>query len=486
VSIRKHTLYNLIGYALPLGLSLVTIPIYIHLIGESRYGVLAMAWLLLGYFGLFDLGLGRATAQHIAALADGSAAERAQTFWTALVMNGGLGVVGGLIIWPAALYFFGRIFSIEQVLRPELNAAIPWLLLAVPLATLSGVLTGALQGRAQFLELNVISVFSAVLTQLFPLAVALFHGPDLSWLLPAVILARLITMSALFLRCRFHVFSGQPRSISRSLAKGLLQFGGWVTVTSLVSPMMEFFDRFIIGTVMGAKAVTYYSVPYQLAARTNNLSNAMSTALFPRWAGANVHDEKNLSALATRTLVAIMTPIIVAGIFLMKPFLALWIDSDFSAHAAVTGQLLLVGFFFNACALMPYARLQATGRPHLVARAHLIEALPYFGLLYIGLHYFGLEGAATVFGLRTFADCLILMFFAGDLREGVLLMRVPVLLLLCSLAVASRTVAWSGVCLMSTTAIFSVTAWWAWRNAPPELRRFLPAIRAKDKLKSTL
>lgn len=480
MSIKTHTAYNLLGAVLPLGLSLFTIPLYISLIGEARYGVLAVAWLLLGYFGLFDLGLGRATSQRIASLGDDSQAQTALTFWTALGMNVSLGVLGGLIIWPVAIYFFGNFFSVDAALRPELGAAIPWLVLAVPLATLSGVLTGALQGKAQFLELNIISVSSSALTQLLPLAVVWVHGPDLAWLLPAVILSRLVTLTFLFFRCRVHVFHGHVPTFSRTQAKELLQFGGWVTVTSLVGPMMVILDRFVIGATLGAKAVTHYTVPFQLAERSTVLPGALISALFPRLAAAGTVEARQLAATAIRSLAVVMTPLILIGVLLVEPFLRWWLNPDFASRAGLTAQILLLGFWINAFAGVPYAQLQAAGKPAVVAKCHLGELAPYLLLLYVGLHFWGLPGAAVVFGLRTLADCALLMWCSGTLRGGVQALKTPVMLLLAGLFIAAGLPAGNAMWWLAAFGLLLFSLGWSWRMAPPEVRNLI--IRMVNKL----
>ena len=59
--LRTNFVVNLLSPSARIAIALVTIPIYIHHLGYSRYGVLTIAWILVGYFGFLDLGLSRAS-----------------------------------------------------------------------------------------------------------------------------------------------------------------------------------------------------------------------------------------------------------------------------------------------------------------------------------------------------------------------------------------------------------------------------------------
>ena len=429
MSIRRDTAYNLLGQVTPLIISLVTIPMYIGLIGEARYGVLVMAWLLLGYFGLFDFGLGRATAQSLAALRDSTPAARAQVFWTSLVLNCGIGAVGGLLAWPITSYLFTDVFVIEGALRLEIQSVVPWLAVAVPVAIICSMLDGALLGRECFLELNLIAATGAILFQILPLGAAILGSGHLEVLLPAAVCARLITLCMLFLVCRRQLWCGHRLSFERAAARRLLRFGGWVAVTSFVGPMMVILDRFIIGAISGAKAVSYYNVPFQLCERSTIISSSLASALFPRFPSATPLEKQRLAQDALRLLIFVMTPLVLVGILFIEPFLAWWLTSEFAQNSSLVGQIVLVGFWFNALALIPYSQLQARGKPDLVAKCHLAELLPYLGLLYLGLKYFGLVGAAIAFSVRVIADFGLLAGLAGIFPWVLRVLAKPLLLL---------------------------------------------------------
>lgn len=62
----RDVLWNLVGTGLPMLVAIPAIPALISGLGAARFGVLTLAWVVVGYFSLFDLGLGRAMTQLVA------------------------------------------------------------------------------------------------------------------------------------------------------------------------------------------------------------------------------------------------------------------------------------------------------------------------------------------------------------------------------------------------------------------------------------
>lgn len=476
MSIRLNTFYNLMGSFVPLLSSLITIPLYIGLIGEARYGILAIVWLLLGYFGLFDLGLGRATAQKIAASRDASDKERADIFWTAFLLNLALGVLGGLLVWPISYYFFDAFFKVDEGLRLEIYNAIPWLVLALPIAILSGTLTGALQGRERFFELNLVSAIGTLIFQLMPLIVANYISVDLGYLLPSVLFARFLTVIALFERCTRHIVLGYPVLFDYTKAMLLLRFGGWVTVTSIVGPLMVILDRIIIGSTLGAKAVTYYTVPFQLAERTALIPSALTSVLFPRFSVVNSTEDNILANQAMNILIVVMTPIIALCILFIKPFLIWWVGEEFADDSALVGQVLLFGFWVNGFARVPYAQLQARGKPGLVAKCHLFEVIPYFILLYFGLNNFGLMGAAIAFTFRVLIDFILLSSLAGSFSVLLRMLFIPLIFLVVGMYISHQISDINLFIVGYIIVYFLLFLAWVWWKAPQSIKNKLVNI----------
>jgi len=470
VSLSRNATYNLVGSAIPVALAFLTVPLYLKAIGTERYGVLGIAWLFLGYFGLFDLGLGRATQFRIAALRNATPQARADTFWTALILNLGLGFVGGSILWAGSSYFFGHIFKTTPAMRQEILGSLPLLAAAVPVATVTGVLTGALQAREKFLETNIISVTSTSLFQIVPLSVAWLIGPDLTLLLAGAISSRVLAMVALSVRCHAGLGRGQERRFVRSEIPRLLSYGGWVTLTSLVAPLLTMVDRFSIGAVLSGAAVGVYSVPFQLAKQIAIVPAALTSASFPRQSGATAAERDEICGQTTRILAGLVTPPVMAGMFLLGAFLHLWVGAAVGAQAAPVGRVLLIAFWINAFTLVPFTRLQASGRPDMITKIILIEIPPYLLCLFPALHYFGLIGAAGVLALRIIADYLLLSWAADRSYSGFRLLAANLALLVAAAFASSMWSIADPLWWISAGALLSANLGLCWNGLPPTVR----------------
>jgi len=470
MSIGRNSLHNLLSTAIPSVLALVTVPLYLRAIGPERYGVLAIAWLILGYFGVFDLGLGRATTQKISSLRDASPEERSTAYGTALVSNLVIGVIGAAVLWPVSALLFQHEMKLDPVLRDETMVALPLLALSVPIATSLGVLSGALMAREKFAANSRISITNTTLFQILPLAVAWLFGPHLAGLLASSIAARVVGLALYWRECAAEFGWDALRRFDRRQFRELLAFGGWVTVAQLFSPFIVMLDRFVIGALLGSYQVTVYVVPSQLTTRISTVSSALITALFPRMAVADGAESAKLARDGVGTLLALLTPPIVVAFVMFHDGLVLWVGARLAADAAALGRVMVVTAWLNMCASVAFSRLQAQGRPDLVTKTMLAE-LPFF---VVGLYYavagFGVMGAVWALFVRTAVDLILLDWFsARRIDHGGNILATLVLFGLLEAAIRI----WPGnlsmhLGLAAVGLLLSLPL--AWQAAPPQLR----------------
>jgi len=416
MSMVKNTIVNVAGAIIPLAVAILTVPLYLRLIGEERYGVLAVIWVLLGCFGVFDLGMGKAAARRMAQIDSDS--ERSDLFLTVLVLTLFLGVVGGVVLLLSSEWVLAHLFTLRDESRREALGSILWLPIALTLLLLNSAMQGALQARERFFAINSAGVLGDSLAQLLPLFVAWLGYVSIDILLPTILGARLITSVLLFIQCRKHVPLGNKLKIDFSHVRPLLSYGGWASTLTMIGTLMTVLDRLVIGAISGAKGVTLFTIPFNLVTKLSILPNSYGGVLFPRLAALPRDQSRALADNAGRSVVAFMTPVTIIAMGLIHPFMILWLGHDLAERCAGIGELILLGVWINA-AVMPYSYfLYAEARLKTKILVILLLELPlYFLLLWFGVKYFGVLGAASAWSLRILIDAIFMLILAEALRK---------------------------------------------------------------------
>jgi O-antigen/teichoic acid export membrane protein len=202
-----------------------------------------------------------------------------------------------------------------------------------------------------------------------------------------------------------------------SLVMPLLRFGGWLTVSNIVSPIMVNLDRFMIAGLLPLASVAYYVTPYELVTKLLIIPTAVLGVMFPALTAAYATDRERMTRLvdqSVRAILLLLFPATLVLVALAHEGLAWWISPTFAQQGATVLQVLAIGVLVN-CAVgqVAYTAIQGAGRPDVTARVHLLELPLYLGILWLFARSFGLVGVAGAWTLRVCGDAAILQALAS-------------------------------------------------------------------------
>lgn len=407
--IAGNTVILTAGTAIQTVIALVTVPLYLSHLGPERFGVWVIAGVVVAYFGLIDRGLGTAVLNEVARLGD-HPGERASIVWTAVVFNAAVGLMAAAGVLVLGWILFTHVIEIPASLEAESLAALPPLAASVPLVSVSAILQGSLFASGRIATVSVLETLRLLGLQLIPLGLVYWQGPDLRWLAIGVLAALALSTLGYLGACLLLVLGQRLWATpSRTVAVRLFHYGKWVTATSILTPILDFSDRIVIGATSGSAAVSAYSIPYNLTSRLTTIPFNVIRVAFPHFSAANAQESRAQAKQTLAGIAAITAPAAVAGSICAGPFFEWWIGGDIAREAAPIAAVLFAAFWVNGIGFVPSSLLQAQGRPDQPARFHALELVPFLAVLGLAVYIAGPLGAAVAWLLRTLADALLLL-----------------------------------------------------------------------------
>jgi len=419
--LKRNTLLNLVGQGAPLLVAVVSIPFVTSAMGPERFGVLALAWTFIGYFAVFDLGLGRSLTQRVAELlgeAKGEAKEDAipSVTWTGVISTLALGVLGAGCVLLASGALVRSVLRIPPELSAESLRALRILGLSLPFVLSTNALRGVLEAYQRFEIVNLLRAPVMALTFLGPLAVVPFTV-RLDVVVTVLVLIRVIAWVAHAAFCiRVNPDLARPRAPRRAGAESLFRMGGWLTVSNVISPVLVYADRFLIGSVLSMSALAFYTTPSEVVMRVVTAPVAVAGVFFPAFAASFRSDPERTARLfssSVRAVLLMLFPILLTMFVFAEIALRAWVGDEFALHGTAVARWLVLGVLFNGLAQIPLALVHGAARADITARLHMWEAPFYLALLWWLLDRHGLPGAAVAWSTRTGVDAALLFLAAG-------------------------------------------------------------------------
>lgn len=421
-SVKRNIIWNLMGNGLPLITGLIFFPFILKAYGVERFGLLTLAWALVGYFGLFDLGLSRALTQMVSVLLSRKQHETqlAELIRTGFRVMWLFGVLGGVVLWLSAPYIVTSLLHLSNGLQQEAIVAFSVLAISIPVVVHTSAMRGVLEALNLFKVASIIRTVMGVGTFLGPF-IASYFSNSLVGAIDALLLVRfLVWIIHVKAIRRSGILAARGKGFAPEWLKQLFRFGGWMTITNIIGPLMVYLDRFFVVSILGAASVAFYAAPYEVITKMLVIPAAISGVLFPifskEWASNPLYSGTRLNQGLRYTLL-LLYPISLILVYFAHEGLSLWLGDSFSINGRLVVVWLVAGTLINSTAQILFAKVQGAGRSDWTAKLHMLELIPYLMLLWWALHQYGIAGAAFAWFARVLMDMMGLTYFASKISH---------------------------------------------------------------------
>ena len=308
------------------------------------------------------------------------------------------------------------VLKVPAALQGETRAAFYLVALSLPLVISIPALRGVLEAHQHFGLTSVVSTVLGVYAFLMPWLT--LHFSHSLFLITAILI-----LGRVFGWCVYFFFNhvtvpnlATPLRIVVGLIRPLCTFGGWMTLSNIVGPMMVYLDRFLIGAMISMAAVGLLCHPHATYGKIAAFPGSFDRGSLSAFSASFLQDRERslrLFMLSLKLIFMVIFPVCLLISTFAREGLEFWLGVEFARNSYQVLQLLALGAFLNSFAYIPFAFLQGAKRPDITSKLHLVELPLYLVLLWFLLKSYGIFGVALAWTLRVGLDSIGLLYL-GD------------------------------------------------------------------------
>jgi O-antigen/teichoic acid export membrane protein len=406
----KDVSWNSMAYIVPMAIAMPVLGVMSRYLGIEKFGLFMLMFTIFGYAGIFDLGFSRALVRCISINRDNQVDVK-EYLLSASILIGVFSILPLCIM----LVFANGIVELLNVTVDSYDDAINSMIgaaIGFPLIMITVLWNAYLEGKERFKELSMINLVTSVGLSVLPLMFVFYENT-----LESAVLGLIVARTLSFIIIVGYVLPEIKRIKSKifnfNKVKELFQYGGWLTLTNLISPLLTTIDRFVLSSLSGANKLALYTAPSELIKRLLIIPAIITRTAFPRLAKNN---DKILKRKIRITIIFLMLLLTVPILIFSEFIITSWLGSNFN-EASDTLRILVLGLFFAGLAQLPATAIQASGHSKIAAYIHLAELIPYLILLYVLVTNYSYNGAALAWTIRVSADFVIFSIVESKLED---------------------------------------------------------------------
>jgi O-antigen/teichoic acid export membrane protein len=396
------------AYFVGIATSVITVPVYLHFLGQDTYGLYVTLSSIVSYFILFDVGIGFSVPKYVAEYSAKDEKENLEsmlsTFLLAYLIIFVLALVAGIAIAPG----ISKLLRMPDDLIQAGRLALIILAANFGILMVGGLYTSIFTGMRRVYIRNLFSVGQTVVIAVLSIIV-LWLGGGMVGICIVMASVSLIQLAVAFLlvRRQYSDIRIKPRlaewSMLREVAFPTLNY----FIIQVISLVVLSTDNIVIGAFIGVGAVAPYSIAFRFCRYFTSAVGIPTTVLYPffsDWYARGKLEELRRNHRRLMKLTTILAVLIaIFTVFFGPMIIKLWVGNE-NYVGNSTLYIFCIIIVTSLIVQVSATLLAGIGKHAPIAYLGLLEAAMNLVLSIIFVRYWGVFGVAlatVIAGLPT-------------------------------------------------------------------------------------